>query len=143
MQGAPRGAFCVCNIEQHVSSRFQRLTAVPISSVQHPCDMEMTECSLDVPRLFELDHWANQSRHVLQTNSGTIMPKTNDAALDAFIAAKTEIDAMLARLAAHSANHFGFSPEEVNWGHVGTLNHYRAKLREITDSAFKEGEHAA
>ncbi|MCA3452480.1 MAG: hypothetical protein INF92_19375 [Rhodobacter sp.] len=27
-------------------------------------------------------------------------------------------------------------------GHVGTLNHYRAKLREITDSAFKEGEHA-
>ncbi len=27
------------------------------------------------------------------------MPKTNDAALDAFIAAKMEIDAMLARLA--------------------------------------------
>lgn len=26
------------------------------------------------------------------------MPKTKDAALDAFIAAKTEIDAMLARL---------------------------------------------
>ena len=34
------------------------------------------------------------------------------------------------------------SPDEINWGHVGTLNHYRAKLREITDSAFKEGEHA-
>jgi len=28
------------------------------------------------------------------------MPKTNDAALDAFIAAKTDIDAMLARLSA-------------------------------------------
>ena len=26
--------------------------------------------------------------------------------------------------------------------HVGTLNHYRAKLREITDMAFSEGEHA-
>ena len=70
------------------------------------------------------------------------MPKTNDAALDAFIAAKIEIDAMLARLMAHSADHFGYSPDEVNWGHVGTLNHYSAKLREITDMAFREGEHA-
>ena len=71
------------------------------------------------------------------------MPKTNDAALDAFIAAKTEIDAMLARMAVHSADHFGCSPEEVNWGHVGTLDCYRARLREITDIAFHEGEHAA
>lgn len=70
------------------------------------------------------------------------MPKTNDAALDAFIAAKTEIDAILARLMAHSADHFGYSPGEVNWGHVGTLEHNRARLREITDMAFREGEHA-
>jgi len=70
------------------------------------------------------------------------MPKTNDAALDAFIAAKNEIDAMLARLMAHSGDHFGYSPEDVNWGHVGTLDHYRARLREITDMAFREGEHA-
>ena len=66
----------------------------------------------------------------------------NTKALDAFIAAKTDIDAMLARLAALSADHFKTSPDEIHWGHVGTLNHYRAKLREITDSAFKEGEHA-
>ena len=64
------------------------------------------------------------------------MAKTNDAALDAFIAAKSEIDAMLARLAAHSADHFGYSPDDVNWGHVGTLDHYRARLREIADMAF-------
>lgn len=70
------------------------------------------------------------------------MPKTNDAALNAFIAAKTEIDAMLARLVAHSADHFGYSPDEVHWGHVGTLDHYRARLREIADMAFREGEHA-
>lgn len=70
------------------------------------------------------------------------MPKINDAALDAFIAAKTEIDVMLARLVSHSADHFGYSPEEVNWGHVGTLDHYRARLRETTDMAFREGEHA-
>lgn len=82
------------------------------------------------------------SRHVPEAKSGTAMPKTNDAALEAFIAAKTEIDAMLARLASRSADHFGHSPDEVNWGHVGTLAHYRARLREITDMAFREGEHA-
>ena len=70
------------------------------------------------------------------------MPKTKDAAQDAFIAAKTEIDAMLARLVAHSADHFGYSPDELNWGHVGTLELYRARLREISDMAFREGEHA-
>ena len=49
---------------------------------------------------------------------------------------------MLERLAALSADHFETIPDGIHWGHVGTLNHYRAKLREITDSAFKEGEHA-
>jgi hypothetical protein len=48
----------------------------------------------------------------------------------------------LERLAALSANHFEANPDEINWGHVGTLNHYRAKLREITDSAFNESEYA-
>ena len=67
---------------------------------------------------------------------------SNDKAIDAFLAAKAEIDTMLERLAALSDDHFETSPDEINWGHVGTLNHYRAKLREITDSAFKEGEHA-
>ena len=74
--------------------------------------------------------------------SEIIMPKTNDAALAAFIAAKTDIDGMLGRLAALSADHFECGPEDVNWGHVGTLDHYRARLREITDMAFREGEHA-
>lgn len=75
--------------------------------------------------------------------SETIMPKTNDAALAAFISAKCEIDAMLERLAALSANHFECSPEKVCWGHVGALQHYRARLREITEMAFREGEHAS
>ena len=66
----------------------------------------------------------------------------NTKALDAFLAAKFEIDAMLARLATLSADHFETSPDEIHWGHVGTLNHYSAKLREITDMAFREGEHA-
>ena len=66
----------------------------------------------------------------------------NSHAIEAFLAAKTEIDTMLERLAALSANHFETGPDEINWGHVGILNHYRDRLREITDSAFKEGEYA-
>jgi hypothetical protein len=65
-----------------------------------------------------------------------------ESALDAFIARKAEIDTMLARLAALSADHFDTSPDEINWGHVGTLGHYASLLRQITDMAFQEGEHA-
>ena len=67
----------------------------------------------------------------------------NDKALDAFIAAKAQIDAMLERLKGLSDDHFETHPDEINWGDVGTLNHYASLLRQITDAAFKEGEHAA
>lgn len=63
--------------------------------------------------------------------------------LDAFIARKVEIDTMLDRLKALSDEHFGYSPDDINWGHVGTLAHYAELLKRITDSAFKEGEYAA
>ena len=63
-------------------------------------------------------------------------------ALDAFIAKKAEIDEMLSRLQALSADHFNSHPDEINWGHVGTLGHYAELLKRITDSAFGEGEHA-
>ena len=65
-----------------------------------------------------------------------------EQALAAFIARKAEIDAMLARLTALSADHFETSPEEINWGHVGNLGRYASLLRQITDMAFNEGEHA-
>ncbi len=63
-------------------------------------------------------------------------------ALDAFIARKAEIDTMLERLKTLSNEHFGYSPEDINWGHVGTLAHYAELLKRITDAAFKEGEYA-
>jgi hypothetical protein len=66
----------------------------------------------------------------------------NPAALDAFIARKAEIDGQLERLSALIANHFEVGPDDVNWGHVGTLAHYAGLLKQITDSAFHEGEHA-
>ena len=45
----------------------------------------------------------------------------NDRALSAFISRKAAFDALLERLAALSADHFGVSPNDVNWGHVGTV----------------------
>ena len=67
----------------------------------------------------------------------------NDKALNAFLAAKIEIDAMLARLKTLSDHHLNTHSDEINWGHVGTMNHYVSLLCQITDSAFSEGEHAA
>ncbi|HHW32951.1 MAG TPA: hypothetical protein GXX24_02225 [Paracoccus solventivorans] len=67
----------------------------------------------------------------------------NDKALAAYLAAKAEIDAMLSRLQALSDDHFGTRPDEIDWGDVGTLQHYAGLLRQITDSALREGEHAA
>ena len=68
---------------------------------------------------------------------------SNDKALDVFMTTKFQIDAMLERLKALSDDHFVTHPDEINRGGVGTLNHYASLLREITDAAFKEGEHAA
>lgn len=68
--------------------------------------------------------------------------KDKTAAIDAFLAKKAEIDAMITRLQALSAEHFEVSPDEVNWGHVGKLGFYAEHLQRITDAAFHEGEHA-
>jgi hypothetical protein len=72
----------------------------------------------------------------------------NTKALDAFMTTKFQIEATLERLKALSDDHYDSHPDEINWGDVGTLNHYASLLRQITDSAFKEGafkegEHAA
>jgi hypothetical protein len=61
----------------------------------------------------------------------------------AFVARKTEIDAMLTRLQTLSDDHFGYSPDEVTWDHVGTLEHHAELLKRITDMACNEGDHAA
>ena len=72
----------------------------------------------------------------------TSRTRSNDRALAAFVTRKAEIDTMLARLQALSGEHFHANPEDINWGNVGTLVNIATKLREITDSAFSEGEFA-
>ena len=68
--------------------------------------------------------------------------RNQEAALAAFIEKKAEIDTMLACLQRLSDDHFNAHPDEINWGHVGTLEHYASLLKRITDSAFGEGEFA-
>jgi hypothetical protein len=68
--------------------------------------------------------------------------KSKEEALAAFVSKKAEIDEMLTRLQALSDDHFNYSPDEIDWGHVGTLGYYAELLKRVTDSAFNEGEHA-
>jgi hypothetical protein len=68
--------------------------------------------------------------------------RSNEDALAAFVQKKAEIDTMLSRLQAFSDDHFHYSPDEIGWDHVGTLGYYAELLKRVTDSAFKEGEHA-
>ena len=77
--------------------------------------------------------------HAMNTRRATA---PNDKALNAFLAAKREIDGMIARLKTLSDDHFDTDPDAVHWGDVGTLNHYSSLLRQITDIAFSEGEFA-
>jgi len=63
-------------------------------------------------------------------------------ALDAFLARKAEIDAILARLATLSDEHFNLHPDDIHWGDVGNLEYYASLLRRVSDAAFKEGEYA-
>jgi hypothetical protein len=69
--------------------------------------------------------------------------RSSEQALAAFVSKKAEIDEMLTRLRALSDDHFNYSPDEITWSHVGTLDHYAELLKLVTDSAFNEGEHAA
>jgi hypothetical protein len=68
--------------------------------------------------------------------------RSSQDALAAFVQKKAEIDAMLTRLQALSDDHFNYSPDEITWGHIGTLGYYAQLLKLVTDSAFHEGEHA-
>ncbi len=78
-------------------------------------------------------------RHQLRAEKAR---RNKEAALNAFLGKKAEIDEMLARLQALSEHHFNRHPDEIDWGDVGTLEHYASLLKRITDSAFGEGEYA-
>ncbi len=78
-------------------------------------------------------------RHLMRAEKAL---RNREAVLAAFIGKKAEIDAMLRRLQALSDDQFNCNPDVIDWGDVGTLEHYASLLKRITDSAFGEGEHA-
>ena len=65
--------------------------------------------------------------------------KSKEEALAAFVSKKAEIDEMLTRLQALSYDHFNYSPDEIDWGHVGTLGYYAELLKRVTKSSLQGG----
>lgn len=61
-------------------------------------------------------------------------PTVNTAALDAFVARYTAICSHLERLQALADDHFGYDPDAIHWGHVGTLTHVERQRAEIVGS---------
>ena len=66
----------------------------------------------------------------------------NEKALGAFMAKIAVAHTLLAELQAHVDDHMGASPEEINYGHVGSAGYMVEKLTELTDWALGRGEYA-
>jgi hypothetical protein len=60
----------------------------------------------------------------------------NSEALASFVARKSEIDTILARLAALSADHFNRATDDVSWADVGTQGYARRTPQNSGNAAF-------
>ena len=69
------------------------------------------------------------------------MEKQHEKALEAFIETVGGIKEYLAELTEFADDHLNYNPDDINWGHVGTANHYLETLKQLTDMAFKRGEY--
>ena len=58
-------------------------------------------------------------------------PRDNSDDQAAFMANKAQIDELLDALKAHSDEHFGLAPEEVNWSHVGSQEYWLERLQQV------------
>lgn len=67
---------------------------------------------------------------------------TNTQALNEFIGTIAEITERLAELQAFVDNHMEYSPDEINYGHVGDAKRLLGQLTELTDIAYRRGEYA-
>jgi len=66
----------------------------------------------------------------------------NEKALNAWMAKKAQIDAILNRLQAASADQFNADPEAINWADVGDISHVAGLLQAASDNLFQEGEYS-
>lgn len=67
------------------------------------------------------------------TRRATRSASTQVRSLDAFLATKARMDALLARLGDASENHFGADPEAHLWGAAASLARVEELLREAAD----------
>ena len=72
-----------------------------------------------------------KTTHHLMVHKMTNQAAEKPTALDVFVSRKPEIDEMLALLTALSTNHFGVSPDTLNWGDAGSLGFVKQQLKEI------------
>ncbi len=59
----------------------------------------------------------------------------NTPALAAFITHQGNIEKLLSQLTNLSADHFGYSPDEINWSHVGRLASLQNELDILAQQA--------
>lgn len=67
---------------------------------------------------------------------------TNEKALTAYMGVLAEMSDRLDELQAYIEDHGMVSPDDVNWGHVGSLQAMLTTLTELTDQAYQRGEYA-
>ena len=76
------------------------------------------------------------------TDRPTRAARNQEKSMDAFLAKKTEFDALLAELQQASEDHFGADAEAVLWGETAWLSDATGRLKQITDQHFRRGEYA-
>lgn len=63
-------------------------------------------------------------------------------AIEAFLAAKAQLDNALAQLMAASEDHFDTNPDAVNWADAAQMQRVANEIENIRDMALKQGEYA-
>ncbi len=60
-------------------------------------------------------------------------PRQNEEATSAFLRRVIAVQDLLGRLQARAENHWGVTPEGLDWGHVGTLAEVERLLRRAVE----------
>jgi len=70
------------------------------------------------------------------------MSMKNEKTLQEFMAKMAQAQTLLAELQTYVDDHMEVSPDDVNWGTVGSAGYMVEKLIKLIDWAFNRGEHA-
>ena len=65
---------------------------------------------------------------------------TDNPALSAYVAKRLDIEAKLAALTEYCEEHFGETPDAINWSHVGTLSNVDSMLGRVLEFLGLETE---